>query len=218
MERFESLPDDLKSAVTSQEVDKQIQEIAKKHLLHIDQTGELADETGLVMLGLTKTDEYISNLKERLGISQQKTAEIAKDIDEQVLRPIKASLVAASERKMETARTSEQPEQEEILDREQIMKEIDEHLQDDEKRLTINGGQLTVSGSQQIAKPQEPTPASVPVTPPVQTGLPAALRSAQTGIVEKKLTEPVKIPKEETVIDRTKNRYGGQDPYREPVE
>ena len=101
MERFESLPDDLKIALTSEEVDASIQSVAKKHFLHIDQTGELADETGLVMLGLTKTDEYISNLKERLGVPQQKASEIAKDIDEKVLRPIKASLIATSERSTE---------------------------------------------------------------------------------------------------------------------
>lgn len=209
MERFESLPDDLKSAVTSQEVDKQIQEIAKKHLLHIDQTGELADETGLVMLGLTKTDEYISNLKERLGISQQKTAEIAKDIDEQVLRPIKASLVATSERKMETARTSEQPEQEEILDREQIMKEIDEHLQNTNYESVTN---IQIEGGK-----QQLTTAQKPILPATPSSMPISA-TAQTSIVEKKLTETVKIPKEETVIDRTRSRYGNQDPYREPIE
>ena len=203
MERFESLPDDLKIALTSEEVDASIQSVAKKHFLHIDQTGELSDETGLVMLGLTKTDEYISNLKERLGVPQQKASEIAKDIDEKVLRPIKASLIATSERKTETAETSEQPESEEILDREQIMKEIDEHLQDTNYKSDTNiqiekTGELTI-------KTSEPT-------------LPTPVASAPAGIIEKKLTETVKIPKEETVIDRTSSRYGGQDPYREPIE
>ncbi len=195
MEKFESLPDDLKSALTSEEVDASIQGVAKKHFLHIDQASELADETGLVMLGLTKTDEYINNLKERLNIPQQKASEIAKDIDEKVLRPIKASLIATSER---SAETSEQPEQEEILDRDQIMKEIDEHLQ--------NGSQqLKTDDQQQLVKTPEPI---LPTTPP----------SAPVSIVEKKLTETVKIPKEETVIDRTRSRYGSQDPYREPIE
>ncbi len=195
MEKFESLPNDLKSALTSEEVDASIQGVAKKHFLHIDQAGELADETGLVMLGLTKTDEYISNLKERLDISQQKAAEIAKDIDEKVLRPIKASLMATSERSTET---SEQPEQEEILDRDQIMKEIDEHLQSGNQ-------QLTPDDQQQLVKTPEPI-------------LPTTSSSAPVSIVEKKLTETVKIPKEETVIDRTRSRYGSQDPYREPIE
>lgn len=196
MERFESLPDDLKTALTSEEVDASIQGVAKKHFLHIDQTGELADETGLVMLGLTKTDEYINNLKERLGVPQQKAAEIAKDIDEQVLRPIKASLIATSEKNTEAL---EQPEQEEVLDRDQIMKEIDEHLQSGEQQLTTD--------NLPSPKPTEAIPSTVTTTPP-----------APASIVEKKLTETVKIPKEETVIDRTKNRYGGQDPYREPIE
>ena len=177
MERFESLPDDLKIALTSEEVDASIQSVAKKHFLHIDQTGELSDETGLVMLGLTKTDEYISNLKERLGVPQQKASEIAKDIDEKVLRPIKASLIATSERSTEDL---EQPEQEEILDREQIMKEIDEHLQDTNYKSDTNiqiekTGELTI-------KTSEPT-------------LPTPVASAPAGIIEKKLTETVKSRK-----------------------
>ena len=213
MERFESLPDDLKIALTSEEVDASIQSVAKKHFLHIDQTGELADETGLVMLGLTKTDEYISNLKERLGVPQQKASEIAKDIDEKVLRPIKASLIATSERSTEDL---EQPEQEEILDREQIMKEIDEHLQDTNYESDTNiritnkegGGNNTNYKSATNIQMEKAGELILPTTPP----------SVPVGIIEKKLTETVKIPKEETVIDRTSSRYGGQDPYREPIE
>lgn len=199
MERFESLPNDLKTALTSEEVDASIQEVAKKHFLHIDQTGELADETGLVMLGLTRTDEYINNLKERLGVPQQKAAEIAKDIDENVLRPIKTSLI-----KMHDGSIAGIAEDEESLDREQVMREIHEHLEDTDEQLTVND-------SQQLTKVQKPvlptTPPGVPVIPP-----------ASANIVEKKLTETVKIPKEETIIDRTSSRYGGQDPYREPIE
>lgn len=210
MERFESLPDDLKTALTSEEVDASIQGVAKKHFLHIDQTGELADETGLVMLGLTKTDEYINNLKERLGVQQQKAAEIAKDIDENVLRPIKTSLIKMHDESTEAA------EDEESLDREQIMKEIHEHLEDVGGALTIDDKQqpgttgqepLTINGDPLTPKPTGEIPSNVTTTPP-----------APASIVEKKLTETVKIPKEETIIDRTKNRYGSQDPYREPIE
>ena len=212
MERFESLPDDLKIALTSEEVDASIQSVAKKHFLHIDQTGELADETGLVMLGLTKTDEYISNLKERLGVPQQKASEIAKDIDEKVLRPIKASLIATSERSTEDL---EQPEQEEILDREQIMKEIDEHLQDTNYESDTNIRITNKEGGGNNTNYKSST--NIRMNEGGEPVLPAA-GTVSVGIVEKKLTETVKIPKEETVIDRTRSRYGSQDPYREPIE
>ncbi len=202
MERFESLPDNLKTALTSEGVDASIQGVAKKHLLHIDQVAELADETGLVMLGFTKTDEYINNLKERLGIPQQKAAEIAKDIDEVVLRPIKSSLVGMSE-------TAEAPE--ETLDREEVMRELHEHLENDDKHLAIDNKQL-IDNSQPTTKNPEPAVPTTAVSAPITTA------SAPVNIVDKKLGETVKTPKEETIIDRTSSRYGSQDPYREPIE
>ncbi len=112
--RYNQLFKDIKEMISSSETTQEIFNIGSRAKLHIDQRGELADETGLLMLGLTKPNEYVGNLKKRLGISQLLAEQIAKEINEKVLYKIRDSVKEMSRVEM--------PE-EEIKDLQEELKE-----------------------------------------------------------------------------------------------
>ena len=92
VKRYTDLPEDVQKSLFSSTTSDAIFEVGKKHGLQIDKMGELADETGLVMLGMTKPSEYIRNLEKRLGVPALKAKEIADDINQKVFSPIRESL------------------------------------------------------------------------------------------------------------------------------
>ncbi|OHA13669.1 MAG: hypothetical protein A2909_02040 [Candidatus Tagabacteria bacterium RIFCSPLOWO2_01_FULL_39_11] len=92
LERYQKLPEDLKEAIFSVETTEIIQKISKKYGLLIDKMGELASETGLVMLGATPPREFISNLSRRLEVDRGKAAEIAKDINDGIFSKVRENL------------------------------------------------------------------------------------------------------------------------------
>lgn len=92
IKRYEELPEDIQKAYFSSATSDAIFEVGKKHGLVIEKMGELADETGLVMLGMTKPNEFIKNLEHRLEVEAIKAKEIAEDINQKVFSPIRESL------------------------------------------------------------------------------------------------------------------------------
>lgn len=89
---FADLPQGLRQSISSVDTANAIQEIAKKYLLHVDQMGALASETGLVLLGLTHPAEFIGNLAKRLRLPEEKAKEIARDISAEILVKVREAL------------------------------------------------------------------------------------------------------------------------------
>ena len=92
-EKYRSLPEDLKEVLAEVKTAETIYNIGQKNNLHVDQIGELADEVGLVMLGLTKTEEFISHLKNRLQLDQATAEQITREVNGQIFLPIRESLI-----------------------------------------------------------------------------------------------------------------------------
>lgn len=88
-EKYKTLPEELKNAIFSVESADIIQVVSRKYGLHIDQMGELASETGYVLLGFTKPENYIKNLKDRLQIDSQNAKDIALEINSQIFSKVK---------------------------------------------------------------------------------------------------------------------------------
>lgn len=89
---YKTLPEDLQEAIMSTESAEKFQSIAKKHSLMFDQTAELADETGLVMIGMTRVNQFVPNLVKRLNIDSSRANAIAQDINAEIFDSIRASL------------------------------------------------------------------------------------------------------------------------------
>jgi len=91
-EIYQKLPEDLKEAIFSVKSAEVIQAVGKKYNLAVDKTGELADETGLVMLGLTHPRDFISNLAQRLGVDKETARKIAEEVNTQIFATVRESL------------------------------------------------------------------------------------------------------------------------------
>lgn len=89
---FKNLPDEIKDAVVSVDTARALQTIGEKYALRIDKIGELADEAGLVMMGITHPDNFTKNLMKRLELPEEKVKEIVKEVNEKIFQKIREPL------------------------------------------------------------------------------------------------------------------------------
>lgn len=89
---YEDLPQILKEALFSTNIAEQMHEIGKKFGLTIEKTGIIAEETGYIMLGLARPDEFVANLSGGLGVDTDKAQEIAAEINHQIFFPLREEL------------------------------------------------------------------------------------------------------------------------------
>ena len=91
-EEIKKLPAETRRAFASFDWGNKLNELGKKHGLHIDQLGELYTETALVMIGLVKSDDYLSQIEIRLNLDSEKASALVNDINEQIFKPIRDAL------------------------------------------------------------------------------------------------------------------------------
>lgn len=91
-EIYKSLPEDLKDAIWSAESAAIIQSIGKKYGLNVEQTGKLASETGLVLLGLTHPKDYIKILSGRVAVDIDTARKIAEEVNNGIFSKVKEYL------------------------------------------------------------------------------------------------------------------------------
>ncbi|MEK7095576.1 MAG: hypothetical protein AAB917_02865, partial [Patescibacteria group bacterium] len=91
-QKYDSLPQDLKEAIASVEIGKLIADIGEEQGLMLDQSADLIEEAGLVMLGITPTQFFTKKIQKRLGIDEKKANLISTQINEKVFNKIRASL------------------------------------------------------------------------------------------------------------------------------
>ena len=91
-QQFQNLPKDLREAIFSVDTADIIRAIAKKHKLAIDKMGELADEVGLLMLGITHPKDFINHLERRLETDSETTRNITEEVNTQIFAKIRESL------------------------------------------------------------------------------------------------------------------------------
>ena len=89
---YDNLPEDLKDAIFGLEMNEIVERIGRENQLNIEQIGDLANETGMVMLGVTHPNEFIGNLTERLEVDKEKARAIAGEINEQIFKNVQESL------------------------------------------------------------------------------------------------------------------------------
>lgn len=114
-QKIKNLPQKVRDAYFSVDVDDVIEKIGQEHNLHIDKIGELAAETGRVMLGTTHPSEYVTNLKDTLDVDSEKARAIAEDVNERVFKSIREELKSihikeGGGRKTEEEKTTRQEE------------------------------------------------------------------------------------------------------------
>src|SRR3989344_3065971 len=89
---YDNLPEDLKDSIFGLEMNEIVEKIGRENQLNIEQIGDLANETGMVMLGVTHPNEFIGNLTDRLEGDKEKARAIAQKINEQIFKKVRESL------------------------------------------------------------------------------------------------------------------------------
>ena len=91
-DKFLSLPDEVKFAMTSPKVTETIQEISNKFGLLLDQMEVLFDVTSYVMLGLVPQKDFSSTLARELNIGEKQARMITAEISDKVFSSIRESM------------------------------------------------------------------------------------------------------------------------------
>ncbi len=86
------LPEKVKKIYTSEETANKIISIGKKYDLHIDQQGALADTVGWVIVGIIKTDDFVSRLEQQLKVDYDHAQAIAHDVDAEIFAQIREEI------------------------------------------------------------------------------------------------------------------------------
>ncbi len=87
-EIFKTLPSKLQDAILSVENADKLWNIGDKYKLPLNKRGELGDETGLLMLGLVRHEDYVDNLARRLGIDSARALNIANEVNDEILTSV----------------------------------------------------------------------------------------------------------------------------------
>ncbi|MEK7108956.1 MAG: hypothetical protein AAB919_00775 [Patescibacteria group bacterium] len=103
--RFEELPVVVRQAIQSSNLEAKLQDIGAKEGLHIDQIGDLQDETLLVMMAFTDPEEFPKQLEDRVHLPLEKATAIAEEIHKEIFMPIRESMKKYMEEKIEDAET-----------------------------------------------------------------------------------------------------------------
>lgn len=117
LEKYENLPEDLKEAIFSAGMAGTVKIIGDKYKLYVDKIGELENETGMVMLGLTHPKDFVSNLAQRLGVDKETAKKIAEEVNAQIFVKVRESL--------KKIHKLEEEKQVEEIKKEDIKKEIE---------------------------------------------------------------------------------------------
>lgn len=91
-ERFDALPKMIQEVILSTNYEETLLEIGKKYNLNVEQLGILERETTLVMMGLTPTKDFETELTRELNVDKIKGFQIVKDINEKVFLKIRELL------------------------------------------------------------------------------------------------------------------------------
>lgn len=89
---YDGLPGEIKEAIESSDYGEKIKKISEKNNLQIDQLASLADQIFLVMVGMTKPNEFVNKLKVALDIDENKAREITLAVNNDIFTPIREPL------------------------------------------------------------------------------------------------------------------------------
>jgi diketogulonate reductase-like aldo/keto reductase len=91
-EHFNALPKIVQDSITSSHVQEKLQNIAKKHSLHLDQWIPLENEIMMVLLGIQPMENMAANIAQETGATTEMAAAIAEDASDLIFEPIRQEL------------------------------------------------------------------------------------------------------------------------------
>ncbi|MCX6751257.1 MAG: hypothetical protein NT161_00605 [Candidatus Nomurabacteria bacterium] len=198
-ERFNALPESIQELILSSNYQDILVEIGKKYQLNVEQLGMLEQETTLVMMGLTPTKDFETELTRELGIDKMKGNQIVTEINEKIFLTIRDLLKLMYTPEGEEPSIEETPEE---------PKKIENNLESREELLK------KIENPNLLTEKELPAPA-IPSTPSI-------LSQKLSGAFQIPKTETEhsleNITKNNSTNDITTKNLPKIDPYREPTE
>jgi len=217
--KLESLPEDIREAISSTDVPRKIQSIMQKYSIHLDAALDIETEVSLVMLGLQNPADFIRNLRENAGLSPEDARNVATDINDTIFKPIRNSLVGIQP-KPEEGKLTPKPETENKLPPPPGFKGPYTKPEPHIKEESSTSPKLDVPSTKDTGNAIPTLESEKKDTAPLPT-------EPRQSIVEQKLNTLVSLPKEETnkstpVLGTDGQKPGKRgyvaDPYREPTK
>ncbi|HET8581357.1 MAG TPA: hypothetical protein VFL98_02735 [Candidatus Paceibacterota bacterium] len=91
-ERFRDLPEPVRRAITSSDVERHLRELAQAHKLHFDQWITLENEVMMALLGIQPVEQLGEHIAQEAGISREEGESIAADAFARIFEPIRQEL------------------------------------------------------------------------------------------------------------------------------
>lgn len=91
-ERFEQLPEQVRTAITSTRMNEQLREMEKKYGLHVDQWAVLENQIMLTVLGLADVSTMVDDIVAEVGIDKEKARTIVDDVALNIFKPMREEL------------------------------------------------------------------------------------------------------------------------------
>lgn len=88
-EQYRKLPEELKDAIFSSSVAEKVIDIGRRFTLSIEETGILGEETGYIMLGLVRPEDFQNSLKDRLDLDEEDAEKLAHTVNSEIFFPIR---------------------------------------------------------------------------------------------------------------------------------
>lgn len=200
MKLYENLPAPLQEALTSTEIEERVKTIGTSNNLHLDTLGALYQETALVLLGVTPTEQFVDRLEEKLDISREQARQLGAVVDEEIFSRVRDSLKTISERGADAPEAGS--------DSEQMSAQADTHAEAGEH---FAAGAAAAARSEEKSAPRHHADAAPAEPEKARTANP--MRDKLAGATRQPAQEETGTPAKPKKPSRREN-----DPYREPIE
>ncbi len=91
-DRFALLPEELQKVIMGSNYQQQLFDIAKTHKMTFEELGTLELETTMVLLGMTRPENFRDEIQSELKKNDLETDTLVKDINEKVFAPVQGAL------------------------------------------------------------------------------------------------------------------------------
>lgn len=207
--QWTKLPRGLRDVVLDLQFKTKIEATAQKYSLNQDQTESLLLETLLVMVGLEYSKNYLRNIQKDLKLSDQMTRVIGAEISATMFKPAGEDLKELND-KMESAQTDESATRMDGL----VITPQEETSTPVKINRPLNR-EIATSNAESRAPSSGFVAGTMRVSSTIDQGV-----IPIKNIIDDKLNNIVKLPKEEKFVDALAQQKGYKeiDPYREPIE
>jgi hypothetical protein len=137
---LDKLPQEVRNVVVSMDTTNHLWKIGEKHNLQIDKVGMMHDISMDTMMGIVSTKDFVKELTESLNLSSLEASNLARDIDENVFRPIKQTMIslyangAPNRPSSSLVQYYEEDESHPSLDKDAILSEIEKPVESPVKK------------------------------------------------------------------------------------